>query len=200
MDCMRAQTLLSASLDGEAQPADAAPLQAHLATCGTCATFASDATSLHRLVRIAPAEPVPDLTAEILRATPLPDAPAAGAPLRLALVAIAIVQVMVSLPSLFVASEHSQHLSAFDLALAVGFLWVAARGPRTLSGFLPIGTALVLLCVGLTFSDALNGSAESVRVVTHSVAVLGIIAAWLLEVQLHRAQPHRNGPRVPATS
>ena len=77
-------------------------------------------------------------------------APAGGwsRPLRLALFTIALVEILVALPALLGGSEHVQHLAAFDVALAVGFLWVAAQPARALSGFLPIGTALVVSVCG----------------------------------------------------
>jgi predicted anti-sigma-YlaC factor YlaD len=185
MECLQARILVSARLDGEALVTEQEQLEAHLAGCPACRAFASDATALHRVVRVAPAEPVPDLTAAILAATAPPDAPTSGRTLRLALVIVALLQVLLSLPALFGTAEHTQHLAAFDLALAVGLFWVAARPERTLSGFLPIGTALVVLCLGLTFADAARGDGESARAVTHSLAVLGMIVAWLLEARIH---------------
>jgi predicted anti-sigma-YlaC factor YlaD len=191
MDCSDARTLYSASLDGEATPADDQRWQRHFVICAGCRSFATDAAAAHRLLRIAPAEPVPDLTAAILHATAEAAAPSRpwALRLRLALVAVAVVQILIAIPTLLGGEEHTQHLSAFDLALAIGFLWVAAHPARALSGFLPIGTALVLLCLGLAFADAARGDGESVRAVTHSLAVLGMIGAWLLEAQTHRRAP-----------
>ncbi len=198
MDCSDARTLYSASLDGEATPAEEQRWQRHLVGCAACRAFATDAGATHRLVRIAPAEPVPDLTAAILHATAEAAAPSRpwALRLRLGLVAVAVIQILIAIPTLLGGEEHTQHLSAFDLALAVGFLWVAARPTRALSGFLPIGTALVLLCLGLAFADAARGDGETVRAVTHSLAVLGMIGAWLLEAQAH----HRAAPAPPLTA
>jgi predicted anti-sigma-YlaC factor YlaD len=199
MDCARAQVLCSASLDGELDPVDQRQLDEHVASCAACRRFAADAADLHRVVRIAPAEPVPDLTAAILAATApdsAPEPPTRTRALRLVLVTIAMLQILLSLPDLF-GAEHNQHLAAFDLALAVGFFWVAARPQRTLSGFLPIGTALVLLCVGLSVTDAAQGTGTSARVVTHTIAVLGMIVAWTLEAQLHHVP---QGPAANDTS
>jgi predicted anti-sigma-YlaC factor YlaD len=190
MDCEHARTLLSASLDGETRAAEEVALGEHLGGCPPCRAYAADARTLHRIVRIAPAGDVPDLTAEILAATadPVPDRPGTRA-LRLGLVAIAVFQILIALPGLFSPAEHTAHLAAFDLALAAGFVWVAARPARALSGFLPIGTVLVVLCAGLSLTDAARGYGETFRVVTHSLAVLGIIGAWLLEAQTHRRTP-----------
>jgi predicted anti-sigma-YlaC factor YlaD len=186
MNCEQARLLVSVSLDGEAVGDEEPRLHEHLSGCAACRSFAGDAEALHRLVRVAPAEPVPDLTGVILAGAQLPEAAPSGRPLRLGLVAIALVQVLLSLPTLFGGAAHTQHLAAFDLALAIGFLWVAARPTRALAGFLPIGTALVVFCVGLSISDALRGDGETTRAVTHSIAVLGMIGAWLLEAQTHR--------------
>ncbi len=188
MDCLFARTLYSASLDGEGRPGDDERWQRHAATCAACRAFVADAEAIHRRVRIVPAEPVPDLTASILHATAQQAAPPSpwALRLRLTLVAIAVVQILIAIPTLLGGEEHSQHLSAFDLALAIGFLWVAARPARALSGFLPIGTALVVLCAGLSLADAARGYGEAAWPVTHSVAALGMIAAWLLEAQAHR--------------
>jgi predicted anti-sigma-YlaC factor YlaD len=187
MDCQIARTLLSASLDGETRPAEELTLGDHLGACPACRAYAADARSLHRIVRVAPAEMVPDLTAEILAATAPPATDSAsGRGLRLGLVAIAVVQILIALPGLLSPAEHTSHLAAFDLALAAGFCWVAARPTRALSGFLPIATVLVVLCAGLAVTDAARGYGETFRAVAHSLAVLGIISAWLLEAQTHR--------------
>jgi predicted anti-sigma-YlaC factor YlaD len=189
MDCTNARILCSAALDGEADTRELARLDDHVAGCAACRAYRTDLESLHRVVRIAPAPPVPDLTAAILAATgTAPDRRRGGlGALRLGLVGVAVVLFLLSLPSLFSGSEHTQHLASFDLALAAGFVWVAARPARALSGFLPIGTVLVLLCAGLALADALRGYGEPLRAVTHSIAVLGMIAAWLLEARAHRA-------------
>jgi len=189
MDCQRARLLVSAALDNEMGVGEEPALRQHLAGCPACRAYADDADALHRVVRITPAAPVPDLTASILAATAEAAAPTTGTTarrLRLALVTIAVVQILIALPMFFSPSDHTAHLSAFDLALAVGFLWVAARPTQSLAGFLPIGTALVLLCLGLAVLDATHGDGQSVWVVTHSFAVLGMIVAWALEAQTHR--------------
>jgi predicted anti-sigma-YlaC factor YlaD len=196
MDCEQARLLCSASLDGEAAAGEERGLHQHLAACPACRAFATDVTALHRLVRVAPAEPVPDLSAAILARTELPHDAPAGRALRLGLVAVAVVQVLLSLPTVFADGQHAQHLGAVDLALAVGFIWVAAHPRRALAGFLPIGTTLVVFCVGLSLSDAIRGYGDTAGAVTHSIAVLGMIGAWLLEAQAHRRRTPHGGAGV----
>ncbi|GIU90102.1 MAG: membrane protein [Acidimicrobiia bacterium] len=190
MTCEQARASLSAVLDGEAAPGASVRLEAHLRTCAACRAYERDLAALHRLVRVTAAPTVPDLTAAILARTggaPRPDR-ASGA-LRLALVAVALVQVLVAVPTLLATGDaaHAQHLAAFDVALAVGFAWVAARPAPSLNGFLPVGTVLVAACVSLTVLEAANGNSESLA--SHGVAVAGIVLAWALEARVHGRLP-----------
>jgi predicted anti-sigma-YlaC factor YlaD len=188
MNCTDARDLLSASLDGEATPAERHTLDLHLEECGACRTFAADVLSVHRLVRVAPAAAVPDLSERIIAnaVLPTPPRPSLERALRFGLVAVGVLLVLLGLPGLLdTGTQHARHLSSFDVALAVGFLFVAARPARVLSGFLPIGTVLVATCVTVALMDAAEGQTETLRTVTHSIAVLGLGAAWLLEARAH---------------
>lgn len=72
MDCVQCREEVSALLDGEA----GAPREVvadHLARCAACRGFAGTAERVDRLVRVRPAEPVPDLTAAVLAAAGLPE-------------------------------------------------------------------------------------------------------------------------------
>lgn len=185
MTCEEARTSLSAVLDGEAEPGASVRLEAHLRTCAACRAYERDLAVVHRLVRVTAAPAVPDLTATILASTgSAPRTDRASGALRLALVAVALLQVLVAVPTLLATGDaaHAQHLAAFDVALAVGFAWVAARPAPSLNGFLPIGTALVAACVLLTVLEAANGNSESLA--SHGVAVAGIALTWALEVRV----------------
>ena len=192
MDCQHARTLLSASLDGETRPAEEARLADHLGgvrepaartrpTRGPCTGSCAS----------RPAEAVPDLTAEILAATAdagpsnRPGARRCGSGSSRS----RSCQILIALPGLFSPAEHTAHLAAFDLALAAGFLWVAARPAQRSRGSCRSGRCSWSLCAGLAVTDAARGYGETLRAVTHSLAVLGIIGAWLLEAQTHRRTP-----------
>jgi anti-sigma factor RsiW len=54
--CDRVRELVSASLDGELSELEDVRLQAHLAVCGGCRTYAAGATEAARLLRDAPLE------------------------------------------------------------------------------------------------------------------------------------------------
>ena len=68
MNCDRAQTFLSARLDGERlSPRVAAGVDAHVAGCPDCAAFVAGSERVRTAVRIRPAERVPDLVDPIMR-------------------------------------------------------------------------------------------------------------------------------------
>jgi predicted anti-sigma-YlaC factor YlaD len=190
MDCSTAREILSAAYDGEASGVERQSLEAHLATCPGCRGFAADALALHRLVRVSPAPTVPDLTASILAADrPRPAERRIDLTARGVLGAAATLLLVLGLPALASTGHHdhsSHHLAAFDVAIAVGFACVAWRPLRALAGFLPIGTALVVACIAVTFVDG----TESLHVVSHAVSLFGLGVAWLLEARLVHA-PHR---------
>lgn len=70
MDCEQCREEVSALLDDE-QAAPREVVADHLARCAACRGFAATAERMDRLVRVRPAEPVPDLTAAVLAAAGL---------------------------------------------------------------------------------------------------------------------------------
>lgn len=70
MDCQQCREEVSALLDGE-QAAPREVVADHLDRCAACRGFADTAERMGRLVRVRPAEPVPDLAAAVLAAAGL---------------------------------------------------------------------------------------------------------------------------------
>lgn len=62
MDCTDWRTVLSSVLDDEGTSTERAAADAHLRRCAACSSWLADV----RALRLAVAEPVPDLTATIL--------------------------------------------------------------------------------------------------------------------------------------
>lgn len=196
VECAQYREAASARLDGEAIGMSAAALSAHLDICADCAAWLERATSLTRSLRIGTAA-VPDLTAEILASTPMPrprrDRPSATVLLRAALGLAGAVQLVTSLPALagdgmaMAMSTHAAHESAaWNLAVAVGFLAVAAS-PRRVAGVLPVLATFVLILTVLSIPDLATGHVTLERLATHTGALLGVAAM----TALHRLQRPR---------
>ncbi len=134
MDCTTCRQAISADLDGEASRDERAAVESHLAGCAGCRAWALDASRLHRLVRLRPAEMVPDLAPAIL-ARAHPPNPGRWEWIRTALAVVALTELVLSVPALFGfdagASVHvARHVGSLSAALAVGLLYAAWKPVR----------------------------------------------------------------------
>lgn len=190
MDCAQYREAASARVDGEAIGMSAAALDAHLESCADCAAWLERATSLTRSLRMGTAD-VPDLTDAILSSTPMPRPrrarPEATVVLRAALGVAGAIQLVTSLPALagdgmaMAMSTHAAHESAaWNLAVAVGFLAVAAA-PRRVAGVLPVLATFALILSVLSVPDLAAGHVTLERLATHVGALLGVGAMAVLQ-------------------
>ena len=196
MQCQSFREAISARLDNEPLGMPVRELDDHLAACAGCAAWADDAALVTRRARLAPAPPVPDLTATVLAALPreLPGVGAAArsrlvaTALRLALLAVAVGQAGLAWPALMSGSAtmsapvHMAHeTGAWNLGVAVAFLAVAAA-PRLAAGALPFLGSFAALLVPVTLADLLAGHVHADRAVAHLLLVAGVLlvaaVAW----------------------
>ena len=193
--CAGFREAISARLDGESLGMPVAELDGHLAECVPCAAWSSQAAGVTRQARIAPAPPVPDLTAVILAALPSSPMTAAavrsrvlGAALRLTLLAIGLAQAGLAWPALqrgagaMSAPVHMAHeTGAWNLAVAVAFLAVAAA-PQLAPGALPLLASFSVLLGAFTLSDLDAGWVHVERAVLHVLLLAGVglvaMLAW----------------------
>ena len=185
MQCAPYREAISARLDGEPSGLPADAVDAHVAGCPGCAAWAQDAALVTRRARLAPAPPVPDLTAAVLAALPADLSGAAararlvGTALRLALLVVGVAQAMVAWPELdgvmaMSAPAHMAHeTAAWNLGVAAAFLAVAAA-PRLAAGALPfLGTFAVLLSI-VTAADLAAGRVPADRALGHLLLLAGV--------------------------
>jgi predicted anti-sigma-YlaC factor YlaD len=192
MRCEQCREIVSAQVDGEAQPAEWAAASRHLLTCPDCREYASASEHLARQTRLRPVEPVPDLTGRIVAAAGIgpnrhrPAVHDSTRPVRLVLCAAALLQIALAVPALVLGDDANlpvhiaRHIGSFDVALAVGYLWVAWRPARALEGVFPIAAALVACLVGSSILDVITGRAAAVAELHHVTDLVGLTAMWLL--------------------
>ena len=171
-------------------------LDDHLDGCPGCAGWARDAAAVTRRARLAPAPPVPDLTAAVLGALPreLPGVAAAArarladAAVGLALLAVGVAQAALAWPVLasgagaMSAPVHMAHeTGAWNLGVAAAFL-AAAAGPRLAAGALPFLVAFAALLVPVTLADLAAGHVPAERAAVHLLLLTGVVlvagVAW----------------------
>src|SRR5450631_3486263 len=165
MECSKARAALSAVLDREPAAETGAALTAHVRTCAACRRFLDGARALDALT-VAAHTDAPDLTATVLEAARTqrhrPDPWTST--LRLGLVAVAIAQLALAVPGLIYGTDegapiHVAHeVGAWDLALAIGFLFAAWRPLRAI-GLLPFAAALSAGLVLTAVVDVIHGRA-----------------------------------------
>ena len=184
MSCPEFRDALSAHLDGEQTGMDDTTLDAHLATCPSCADFAQRATTLHRSMRLRAADEVPDLVGAVLARV---ETPKRSRPewARYALFAVALSQLLLALPALVLgdslgASVHiARELGSWDVALAVGLLYAAWRPDRA-SGLLPFAAALAATMALTALLDVVSGRESALAESHHLLEVVGLVLLAVL--------------------
>jgi predicted anti-sigma-YlaC factor YlaD len=190
MNCTRIRHAVSARLDGEDPGLDTVAIDAHLERCSACRAFAGASARFRRAGRLTPAPEVPDLTPRIVAAIGRESrAPARGGDMLLALrwilVGLALAQIGVAVPALFLGSDAgvpvhtARHLGSFDVAVAVGFLFAAWR-PSRIPGLLPVVAALVACLFGSSLLDVFSGNTAALGEAHHAIDVVGLAVLWVL--------------------
>jgi predicted anti-sigma-YlaC factor YlaD len=209
MQCAPFREALSARLDGEPLGMSAADLDRHLDGCPGCTAWGEAAGAVTRRARLAPAPPVPDLTAAVLGALPreLPGTAAAArarllvSALRLALLAVAVAQAGLAWPALATGTAamsaplHVAHeTGAWNLAVAAAFVAVAAA-PRLAAGALPFLATFTVLLAVTTVRDLQAGHVHADRAAAHLLLLAGVV---LIAVVAWRGRPRRRAAAVVA--
>ncbi len=209
MDCAQCREAISARLDGEDVPGEADAVEAHLAGCPACVAHQEQAARVTRLARTRAVESVPDLLDAVLAAGP-PARRRSWRPavLRLALGVVGLGQCALATAGIVtggaghggmeMAGASAAHMahesSAWNLALAIGFGWVAVGRSRP-SGLIPLIAGFVGLLTVLSVVDVADGGVDASRLLTHLGAVIGLV----LLVVLGRVTRHGDGGTRRAT-
>lgn len=197
MNCDECREILSARLDGEDRPGEAAAADAHVAGCDACAQWWEAAVQVTRLARLA-AVPEPEPVSERLA----PERLAAAAPgpgnyrlamgLRWLLGLLGLGQFLLGIAQVSVLSgaghEHGGGLSpdhlwhesaAWNIALGAGFGWIALRRTPP-NALLPLLTAFVVMLVLLSANDVWVGTVDGARLVSHALVAVGYLVVVVL--------------------
>ena len=179
MDCDTIRVAISTQIDGEVPWLPADVLETHLAGCPACLDWQRRAHTVTRRVRLGGAFLDHDLTPAVLAAVPV--AHDRGR-LRLArrglLIALALAQLAIAVPMLFLGHDHdagvhaAHELGSFNLALAIAFAVGAVR-PKLSAGLAwPCGIAAGGL-VTTAIIDLIGGQAIGADEAQHLVALAG---------------------------
>jgi predicted anti-sigma-YlaC factor YlaD len=180
MDCDKVREAISAQIDGEEPGLPSDALAAHVAGCAACAEWQGRAHWVTRRVRLGGSFLDRDLTAGVLAAVPAagPARPRLRLAQRAGLVALALAQLAIAVPMLFLGHDHgagvhaAHELGSFNLALAIAFA-VGATRPALSAGLAwPCGIAATGL-VTTAIADLIGGQAIGADEAQHLVALAG---------------------------
>jgi predicted anti-sigma-YlaC factor YlaD len=197
VNCTQCKEALSARLDGEGSAAQGRTIEAHLTTCAACRRFADQAARVTRLARTAVATQEPDVVEAVLAAAPRSRRPRLTVALRVMLGLVGLAQLEIALVGVLAAPSgghdsrgvmlegasiaHFAHESAaWNLALGVGFLWIAWHSSRT-SGMVPTLATFVAVLAVLVALDVVAGRVDPERFLLHGLVVLGLILLLVLD-------------------
>lgn len=181
MECDRAREAISARIDGEDPGLPGDVLEAHLAGCAACRSWLQAAHEVTRRARIGGPFLDHDLTSSVLAASPpVPPGRRERLTQRAGLAVVALVQLAITLPLLFLghdrdAAVHAAHeLGSFDLALAIAFAVGAIRPALSAGLAWPCAVAAAGLA-GTAIADLASGQAIGADEAQHLVAVCGAV-------------------------
>lgn len=184
VECIEAQEVLSADLDGQARALEVRVAMIHLESCRSCSAWFDNVSLLQRRVRVRPAEVVPDLSQIILERSH-PPRPGRGDWVRYSLVVVALTQLVIALPDFVARTEpgttahESRHIGAMAVALALGLLYTA-KVPARAYGILPITAALAATMLGSAIFDVARGTTPLLGESVHIFELVGFVLVWLL--------------------
>jgi predicted anti-sigma-YlaC factor YlaD len=197
VECTQCKEALSARLDGEESWAEQLAVDTHVAGCAACQRFGDGAAHVTRLARTAVATQEPDIAEAVLAAVPRSRRPQLVTALRVLLGLVGLAQAEMAVVGILGAHStalgaqgvvlqgasltHFAHESAaWNLALGVGFLWVAWRSTRS-AGMVPTLATFVAVLTVLVVMDAMAGGVDLARLLAHGLVVLGLILMIVLD-------------------
>lgn len=180
--CERWQTAISARADGEDPGVDERLLDAHLASCRECRSFAAAIDGSRRRLVMQEAPVMPDLSTRVSKLNAIADRASRWGVVRVLLFVVAAEVIVLSVPSLFDGDNHDgRHLGAFSVAYGVALAVVAVRPARART-VLPVSMVLAVALTITAVIDLVRGVVPLVDEATHLPELVSVLLVWLLTV------------------
>lgn len=193
MQCTQWHEAISARADGEEPGVDARLLDAHLAHCTECQSYAAAVEGSRRRLLIQPVPAMPDLSRHVAKSNAVLDRAGRWSIVRILLAAVAVEIIVLSVPSLVLGdgeegAHDARHLGAFSLAYAVALLVVVVRPARART-VLPVAAVLAGALLVTAVVDLATGAVPIVNEALHVPELLSVALIWLLAVPGPRRRP-----------
>lgn len=181
MECDAVREVLSAQLDGESGSAETASARAHADGCAACRAWSTQVERAQRLLRVRPAELVPDVRAAVF-------ARAGGRSgrrrVRTVVAVFAGVELALAVSSYAFgygqgSAHDARHLGAFAVAVAVGLIYATVHPARSL-GVLPVVAALVVAMSASAVVELAAGRTTVLAEAHHVLEISALASLWSL--------------------
>lgn len=183
-NCDRWREAISARADSEDPSIELSLIDAHLALCPACTTYAADIASTRSAFRIAAAPTMPDLSDAVVKRLAAQDRRSWS--VARGLLAVVALQILAfALPVLLLGDEEgtpshgARHLGAFTVAYAIGILYVAFR-PARARAMLPTAAVLMAALVISGIVGVIDGATTFVNELSHLPELLSAPLLWLV--------------------
>ncbi len=190
MECTQVQEVVSASLDGEAEPEELARALAHVQSCMDCRRAREAMSATQGLVRHFNPESVPDLSSSVRdesrRVRRLRRSVVRG------LLAVdSLLLFLYVIPEILATSgdahlEH--HLAVWGATFATTLALIAIK-PSFARVVRPIATLFVVAMAIIALIDIMRGETPMLAETHHLLEVAGAILIWLLGLPQRRRSP-----------
>jgi len=186
MQCEQWIEALSARTDGEDPGVDDRLIDAHLAHCNSCRSFASAIKGSRRRMVVQEAPAMPDLSRRVAKSNAVTDRAGKWRIIRVLLIAVAVEIIVMAIPQLVLgdgeANAHdARHLGAFSVAYAVALL-VAAVRPARARTVLPVAAVLAGALLVTAIVDLANGTVPLLNEASHIPEILSVVLVWMLAI------------------
>jgi predicted anti-sigma-YlaC factor YlaD len=197
MRCEQWHEAISARADGEDPGIEERLIDAHLAHCSECRSFAQAIEGSRRRLVVRPAEPMPDLSRRIAKTNALLDRAGSWSIVRALLIVVAIEIVVLAVPALVLGegearAHDARHLGAFSIAYAVALL-VAAVRPARARTVLPVAAVLAGALLVTAIVDLAAGTVPLLNEASHLPELLSVLLIWLLAMPSPRRTSRTTG-------
>ena len=186
MNCDAWRTAISARADGEDPGVEERLLDAHLAGCATCRSFAAAIDGSRRRLSVQTAPEMPDVSRRVSKLAAMADRASRWSIVRALLVVVAIEVIVLSVPSLFDSDNHdARHLGAFSIAYGVSLLVVVVRPARART-VLPVAMVLAGALLITALIDLGRGVVPLTEEATHLPELISVLLVWMLTMPTPR--------------
>jgi predicted anti-sigma-YlaC factor YlaD len=205
MECALIRQGLSAGMDGQPLPGGLTEedIDAHVADCQDCRSWAGAADRLRARTRVAALPLVPDARVALLAgfdaARRRRTSTWGPATVRLALLVVAAVQLVVTVPVLLLGHDreapvHVAHeMGSFELAVALGVM-VAVWRPIWAGGMAWVVAGASILLSVTAAADLASGTTTWSDEAPHLLVIVAAVLLILLARQNEQRQPHIGVP------